>query len=104
MATILTLAKKREKNAKVNIPLLLLFLCTITLLVITKGYGVRATTIECQMRKFRVTYMIVKTPVIRLRVIEGPNARDQIAFCAFHSTSWKSKMINAGYIHATREQ
>ena len=31
------------------------------------------------------TWQIVKTRVIRLRVIEGPNARDQIAFCAFHS-------------------
>ena len=39
-------------------------------LVITKGYGVRATMIECQMRKFRLTDMIVKTRVIRLRVID----------------------------------
>ena len=28
---------------------------------------------------------MVKTRVVRLRVIEGPNARDQIALCAFHS-------------------
>ena len=28
---------------------------------------------------------MVKTSVIGLRVIEGPDARDQIAFCAFHS-------------------
>ena len=28
---------------------------------------------------------MVKTRVIRLRVIEGPNARDQSAFCAFHA-------------------
>ena len=28
---------------------------------------------------------MVKTRVIRLRVLEGPNARDQIAFFAFHS-------------------
>ena len=27
---------------------------------------------------------MVKTRVIRQRVIEGPNARDQSAFCAFH--------------------
>ena len=39
-------------------------------LVITKCYGVRATTIECQMRKFRVTDMIVKTRVIRLPAID----------------------------------
>ena len=26
-----------------------------------------------------------RTRVIRLRVIDGPNARDQIGFCAFHS-------------------
>ena len=29
---------------------------------------------------------VVKTRVMRLRVIEGPKARDQIAFCAFHSS------------------
>ena len=29
------------------------------------------------------TWQIVKTRVIRLRVIEGPNARDQSAFCAY---------------------
>ena len=28
---------------------------------------------------------MVKTRVIRLPVIAGPNARDQIAFCAFHT-------------------
>ena len=28
---------------------------------------------------------MVKTRVIRLRMMEGPNARDQIALCAFHS-------------------
>ena len=28
---------------------------------------------------------MVKTHVIRLRVIEGPNTRDQIALCACHS-------------------
>ena len=31
------------------------------------------------------TWQMVKTRVIRLRVIEGPNLCDQIAFCAFHS-------------------
>ena len=31
------------------------------------------------------TWQIVKTFVIRLRVIKGPNAGYQIAFCAFHS-------------------
>ena len=30
-------------------------------------------------------WQMVKTCVIRLRVIDGPNARDQIGFCAFHS-------------------
>ena len=28
---------------------------------------------------------VVKTRVMKLRVIEGPKALDQIAFCAFHS-------------------
>ena len=37
-----------------------------------------------------------KKRVIRLRVIEGPNARDQIALCAFHSfLQWKSKRMLA---------
>ena len=40
------------------------------------------------------------THVIRLRVIKGPNARDQIAFCAFHSFLMEVQM-NAGYIHTT---
>jgi len=29
---------------------------------------------------------MVKTRVIKIRVIEGPNVHDQIAFCAFHSS------------------
>ena len=33
------------------------------------------------------------TRVIKLRVIKGPNARDQIAFCAFHSF-----LMNAGLL------
>ena len=32
--------------------------------------------------------------------MEGPNTRDQIAFCAFHSFLVKVQ-TNAGYIHAT---
>ena len=36
--------------------------------------------------------------VIRLRAIEGPNVRDQIAFCAFH-TFLLEVQTNAGYIH-----
>ena len=30
-------------------------------------------------------WQMVKTRMIRLQVIEGPSARDQIMFCAFHS-------------------
>ena len=41
-------------------------------------------------------WQIVKTRVIRLRVIEGPNARDQIALCAFHSILVEVQ-TNAGY-------
>ena len=43
---------------------------------------------------------LVKTRVIRLRVIEGPNACDQSAFCVFHTFLWEVQK-NAGYIHAT---
>ena len=38
--------------------------------------------------------------VIRFRVIEGPNTRDQSAFSAFHSFLVEVQMI-AGYIHTT---
>ena len=46
------------------------------------------------------TCQIVKTRVIRLRVIEGTNARDQIAFCAIHPFLVKVQ-TKAGYILAT---
>ena len=46
------------------------------------------------------TLSLPKTGVIRLRVIEGPNARDQSAFSAFHSFL-VAIPTNAGYIHAT---
>ena len=32
--------------------------------------------------------------------VEGQNARDQIALCAFHSFSVEAQM-NVGYVHAT---
>ena len=56
------------------------------MMMITKGYGVRAKTIEDQ--KFHVTdgqNTRDQIRVMRFRVIKGPKARDQIAFCAFHS-------------------
>ena len=46
------------------------------------------------------TWQMVKTRVIRLRGIEGRNARDQIAFCAFHYFLMEVLTIT-GYIHAT---
>ena len=42
---------------------------------------------------------MVKTRVIRLRVIEGLNTQDQIAFCAFYSILVVVQN-NVGYIHA----
>ena len=56
------------------------------MMMITKGYGVRAKTIEDQ--KFHVTdgqNTRDQIRVMRFRVIKGPKARDQNAFCAFHS-------------------
>ena len=41
-------------------------------------------------------WQIVKTRVIRLRVIEGSNTRDQIALCAFHSILVEVQ-TNTGY-------
>ena len=53
---------------------------------------------RCALRTFHVTEGQNKR--VQLRVIEGPNARDQIAFCAFHSFSVEVP-TNAGYVHAT---
>ena len=49
------------------------------------------------------TLQMVKTRVIRVRGVEGRNARDQIAFCAFQSFLVEIQ-TNAGYIHATHAQ
>ena len=64
----------------------------------------RATTIEGQNAFapalffcVNFTWQMVKTRVIRLRVIEGPNARDQSAFYAF-LTFLVEFQRNAGYI------
>ena len=46
------------------------------------------------------TWEMVKTRKIRLGVIESANARDQSAFCAFH-TLLVDVQTNAGHIHAT---
>ena len=46
------------------------------------------------------TRQTVKTRMIRLQVIEGPDALDQIAFCAFHSFLVEVQ-THAGYMHAT---
>ena len=43
--------------------------------------------------------MNVKTHVVRLRVIKGPNVREQIAFCAFHYFVLSGNPNEAGYIH-----
>ena len=73
----------------------------------TKGYEVRATTIEGQNAFAPTLYLGYvsrdrrsKTRVIRLRPTEGPNARGQIALCAFHSFLVEVQ-TNAGYINAT---
>ena len=39
-----------------------------------------------------------KICMIRLRVIEGPNTRDQIVLCAFHSFLVEVQM-NAAWLH-----
>ena len=45
------------------------------------------------------TLQIVKTHMIRIRVIEGPNMHDQSVFCAFHTFLVEVQM-NADYIDA----
>ena len=44
-------------------------------------------------------WQMVKTRMIILRMTEGPNVRDHIKFCAFHSFLVEVQ-TNAGYIHA----
>ena len=41
---------------------------------------------------------MIKRRVIRVREVEGRNAHDQIAFCAFHSFLVEVQ-TNAGYTH-----
>ena len=48
------------------------------------------------------TLQMVKTRVIKFRVIEGPNERDQIAFYAFHSFLVESKRMLATYMRRMR--
>ena len=45
---------------------------------------------------------MVKTSVIRLRVIKGPNARDQIAFCALQSVLEVVQTKLATYVPSMR--
>ena len=40
--------------------------------------------------------------MMRLRVIKGPNARDQIAFCAFHLFLMEVKRMLATYMRRMR--
>ena len=72
------------------------------MMMMTKGYGVRATTIDDQ--KFHVTDGQNTRDQIRMtrfRVIKGPKAHDQIAFCVFHSFLIKSKRMLATYMRRT---
>ena len=45
---------------------------------------------------------MVKTCVIRLRVIEGPNARDQLRSVHSNHSLWKSKRMLATYMRRMR--
>ena len=78
---------------------------TNIILVITKGYGVRATTINVKtllLHCVSFTWQIVKTRVITLQVIEGLNSRDQIAFFASIHSKWKSKRMLTTYMRRMR--
>ena len=55
-------------------------------LVITKGCGVQSQNAFAPFLRFALV-----TRVIKLRAIEGPNARDQIVLCVFHSFLVKSR-------------
>ena len=45
---------------------------------------------------------MVKTRVIRIRVTEGPNTRDQIAFCAFYSLLVEAQTQLVTYVPCMR--
>ena len=49
----------------------------------------------------RFMWQMVKTCMIRLRVIEGPKVCDQSAFCSFHTLLVEIQTNAHGYIHAT---
>ena len=57
------------------------------------------SNVQCALCKFHITKLMVKTHVIKLLGIEGPNTCDQIACHAFHSLLVEVQM-NSGYIHA----
>ena len=56
----------------------------------------RSKRFRCALRTFHVK--AGQDSVIRLRVIEGPYARQQIAFWAFHSF-FVGVQMNANYLH-----
>ena len=79
------------------------------ILVITKGYGVRASTIKgqnafaprCALRKFHVTDgQNTRDKITSDRRSRRAYARDRIVFCAFHSFLVEVQ-THTGYIHAT---
>ena len=82
------------------------------ILLITKGYGVRATRRQrskvktlllqrCALRKFHVTDgQNTRDKITSDKRSRHAYARDQIAFCAFHSFLVEVQ-THTGYIHAT---
>ena len=67
-----------------------------------EGQNAVAPIQRCALRKLPRKFHVTdgQTRVIRLRVIEGLNARDQITLCAFHSFLLEVQ-TNADCIHAT---
>ena len=95
----------RGTNSRLPFDVNVMFNLSNTKLLITKGYrcGRQRSKVKtlCSNAVLCVsfTWQMVKTSVIRLQVIEGPNARD-LAFCVFHSFLVEVQ-TNAGYTHAT---
>ena len=81
----------------------------LLLLVITKGTECRRQHGRSKRFSYNavlcVSFMsqMVKTCVVRVQGVECRNARDQIAFCVFHSFLVEVQ-TKAGYIHATHAQ
>ena len=104
------LLQKEIKEASNKVQVSWMCKCNITIIRISNNQRLRSLSDYDRRSKhfcfiavlcISFTWQIVETHVIRLQVTGGPNALDQIAFCAFHLFSVKSKWMLATYMQQT---